>query len=299
MLKSKELPLIVFTLLTQAAVGLFATMVIVREFLGSRVPEALQVTFTQGSLVISLLFLATGTGIATRHLGQQSKAHRAIRNLSSSNLSREMLLGGLFGGIIAVLALLAFLQVGADIVQPIVSFVGLLIGLVLVFTIAKVYLIRTVPAWNSPATPFSFFLTTLLLGLISSVFLWIVASIHTDNQQHDFVATFTQVASILVTILLSAQLTTFLSNLVGLSRRGRAALTSVHTIFVTHRLLFALRIVLAMLSLAPLLVLVGNGVTYSRTAMLLFFAGIALGFVWAGELIGRFLFYESHQRMGL
>jgi anaerobic dimethyl sulfoxide reductase subunit C len=299
MLQSKEWPLIVFTLLTQAGVGLFSILVFIREVLRSHLPENLENLFTQSTLIVILFFLSIGTATAASHLGQRFKAYRAIRNLSSSYLSREMLLGGLFGSMVGFLALLVFLEIGSRNFQTIVSFIGIIIGWGFVYAISKVYHIRTVPAWNSPATPISFSLATLLLGLVSGTFILLLASIQSGNNQNNFVEDFLQSASTVVTLLLIMQLVTFLFHIIRLSRGGRASLASVNTIFVDKRALFISRIVLTVFSLIPLLAIIGKGIDYSETTLLSLVTGATMILVWSAELIGRFLFYESHHRIGL
>lgn len=298
MLRSKEWPLIGFTLLAQVVAGLFAVMVVLCEGAALDMPADLQIAFMRWSLVIGLGLLAAGTVIAASHLGQKLKLYRVIYNLESSSLSREMLLGGLFGGAVALLTLLVFVWPAGGILHTLTAYVGLLLGISLVAVIARVYLIRTVPAWNTPITPISFFLAALLLGGSAGLFLWVALNIQL-NARIDTALPVAQALGVLLVILITVQLVLFLLHLVNLQGRGRAALASLHTVTVTKRPIFILRIALPLLAQGLLLLVVSGFVASGTPGALLVVSGVALLLIWGGELFGRYLFYESHQRIGL
>jgi anaerobic dimethyl sulfoxide reductase subunit B (iron-sulfur subunit) len=140
---TSERSLIAFTLLAQMAVG--ATW-----FLSFMQPHS------RAALAVIALIMLGGLLASFLHLGTPLNAWRSIRNLRTSWLSREVLCAALFtvslGGVLITGGIGIWL---AD-----------AIGLALIVSMAQVYRLRTMPAWNRRPTMVSFFVTTLLLGSV-------------------------------------------------------------------------------------------------------------------------------------
>jgi anaerobic dimethyl sulfoxide reductase subunit B len=141
-----ELPLVGFTLLTQAAVGMAV---------GSLALPTLPLPLL---LAIGIL-LGVGGLTSFLHLGRKRNAWRAVIHLKKSWLSREILMAGLFGATWAATAGVHWLGVGHPNPWPMA-----LLGLGLVYTMGRVYHLRAVASWNSWRTLAAFFLSTLVLG---------------------------------------------------------------------------------------------------------------------------------------
>lgn len=136
-----ELPLVAFTLLGQMAAG----MAVLSFFSG---PLTIAILITIGAL-IGLAGLAS-----LLHLGTRVNAWRALTHLKKSWLSREILMFGLFGASWLVCLLLP----GIGKLPLAASGIGL------VYSMAQVYRLRSVPAWNSNRTLLAFTLSAVLLG---------------------------------------------------------------------------------------------------------------------------------------
>jgi DMSO reductase anchor subunit len=141
-----EFPLIVFTLCGQMAAGL--------AVFGS----FFQLSSWQLLLLGGLLALAALASLA--HLGTPRNAWRAVSHLKKSWLSREILTFGLFGT-----SWLAWLAENWFFKTNYGSLSTALLGLGLVHSMAQVYRIKAVPAWNSWRTNAAFFLSAGVLGL--------------------------------------------------------------------------------------------------------------------------------------
>ncbi len=163
----KERSLVAFTLLAQLAVGAFLALSALD--LGS---GALAGDPAAGALGTRIL-LAIGPVMAAAlagsllHLGSPALAWRAIANVRSSWLSREVLLALLFAACGAACAALRLLRPAAVGPYAPLAAATALAGIGLVYAMARVYRLRTVPAWDTPLTTASFFVTTLLLGSLS------------------------------------------------------------------------------------------------------------------------------------
>jgi len=136
-----EVPLVAFTLLTQMAAG----MAILSFFSG---PLSLSILLTIGGLI------GIGGIISVLHLGTPLNAWRAVFHLKKSWLSREILIFGLFGG--SWLLALLMPRMGK---LPLA-----LCGIGLVFSMAQVYRLRSIPAWDTNRTLLLFSISAILLS---------------------------------------------------------------------------------------------------------------------------------------
>ncbi len=157
--KWEEVPLIMFTLLTQMAAGGFWSML--WTFPRVWAPAGQAITLSQ-LLPLLLVGGSLGAGMlaSLAHLGTKQRAWRALGNLRKSWLSREVLFTGLFGvGLLSTLASVLW-QHG------IIEWVGLTatLGLGLIYSMSRVYRLHTIPAWNTWRTNAVFMGSALLLG---------------------------------------------------------------------------------------------------------------------------------------
>lgn len=163
----KERPLILFTLLIQLSVGAFLTLVALYFlFLRQAGADAASTLTGTGLLAIGPL---VGLGILASlfHLGTPQNAYRALLNWRTSWLSREILFTLLFAFSGATFTALQWYQVGPFSARALVGGVTGLFGLALVYSMARLYMLPTLPNWNASTTPLSFFTTTFLLGSLA------------------------------------------------------------------------------------------------------------------------------------
>ncbi len=97
--------------------------------------------------------LAIGGFFSFAHLGAKRNAWRAPFHLKKSWLSREILTAGLFGA-----------SWFAGIFVPEIKWVTALLGAAFVYSMAKVYRLHVMPAWDTWRTTTGFFVTAALLG---------------------------------------------------------------------------------------------------------------------------------------
>lgn len=157
----REWSLVVFTLLSQTAAGL----VIVNAGLGVWLAGAagdsrhgsILLPFAGGLMLLALL-------VASLHLGRPARGVRALANLGSSWLSREILLALILLSV-TVLACWPVWAAAQWLSAP--AAVAFLAGM------AGVYMQRTVPVWRSWRTPLAFFMTAIVLGVLGGLTLLI------------------------------------------------------------------------------------------------------------------------------
>jgi len=139
--QKSEMPLVVFTLLVQMAVGAFWAAL----------------WMTESIPLIPYLMIGACLGLggffSFAHLGAKQNAWRAPFHLKKSWLSREILFFGLFGA--------GWL---AGFVLPEMKWVTSLIGVGLIYSMAQVYRLHTIPVWDTWRTTAGFFITSALQG---------------------------------------------------------------------------------------------------------------------------------------
>jgi anaerobic dimethyl sulfoxide reductase subunit C (anchor subunit) len=159
--RRRERSLVVFTVLAPTAVGLFAFLLVVRGLAG---PAGDAWIHGPLWLVGPLLLMAVTASLL--HLGTPGRAWRALGNLRTSWLSREILGTMLFGAGWLVLAANHRSGVGATWWVGAVLVAGL--GVAMVASMGRVYRLRTVPAWRSRWTSLAFLLTAGLSGSLAA-----------------------------------------------------------------------------------------------------------------------------------
>ena len=168
--RGSELPLVIFTVLAQMAVGAF---IILGAYLfqtsndGCSFDMACQ--FAIRALLATGIVFGIGMLVSFLHLGHPLRAYRALFHLRTSWLSREILMVGVFGACWMVFDVLLITRLWHT--DQLWGVYGLttLAGLAMIFCMAKVYQMDSMPAWKSWRTSASFYLTMGLLGLLFSV----------------------------------------------------------------------------------------------------------------------------------
>lgn len=143
-----EWPLILYTLLGQAAAGLFLGAVLVRPSAETGVP-------TKRPILVAGILLAGAVLLSLAHLGSPMGAFRAISNLGSSWLAREILMTGIFG-----LLLLASFVRDSRYLHGLTA----LAGIGMVGSMSMLYQSTIIPAWTTSYTMISFLAVTLVAG---------------------------------------------------------------------------------------------------------------------------------------
>ena len=92
---AEEWPLMMFTLVSQLAIGSFLMLVLVRSLLTKQDPQGAAKLTNPGFKAVGVL-MVVALLLSLFHLGTPTGAYRSILNLKSSWLSREILTAGGF-----------------------------------------------------------------------------------------------------------------------------------------------------------------------------------------------------------
>lgn len=158
-----EWPLILFTVLAQTAVGAFLLLgcIILAGKLCIGESDRLHKNMFFIWVLMGLGFMAS-----TVHLGSPLRAMNALNQVGSSWLSNEIFTGSLFFAAGGFYWLLEVLDKGAESLRKALLVIAMIIGVSFMYSMIKVYLIDTVPTWDTIYTPMAFILTTIISGLI-------------------------------------------------------------------------------------------------------------------------------------
>ena len=187
-LNSRENPLVIFTLFTQAVVGAFSIL-----FVGSAAGIDSFQTVTTSSIVTAFLLILTGLQafvlfLSTQHLGKPWRFYRGFNNLRHSPLSKEALAISIFFSFLPLIMLSSLFQSGflslyagtslqvqflswegdklLAYLTPLFVSAAVISGIVGLYYMHCIYRIKARPFWNHWQVLSSFFGTMFSLGAI-------------------------------------------------------------------------------------------------------------------------------------
>lgn len=153
----KKLSLILFTLLSQMVVGSLWTTNY-NYIYDPQFNYPLQIRIITVLMLVCLV-------ISLFHLGAPINAPKAIKNLTNSWLSREILSALILTIILVTLTVNSYFNTPPQLTSFLLA-IASLVGFIFIFSMSKIYTIRTIPAWNTVYTPLSFFNTAFLLSIL-------------------------------------------------------------------------------------------------------------------------------------
>jgi DMSO reductase iron-sulfur subunit len=271
-------PLIWLTLLTQLSVGAVAATVVL-EGARARSPRLPVSPVLAGPATAAFVAGTLALGASLLHLGRPTRALKAMRNIATSWLSREVALFSLFSAFSFVYAA-AWLRSAAP---PLWIGAGAVAaGGAGLFASARLYLVPARPVWNSLRTPVSFFSTAAALGP-----LLVLLCIDRNRLRPAWIVVLVGVAAAgaMAQLAVAAHLARALRRGSGPQHQGGAQL-----LFGPFATLFQLRVLAAAGGLALLAWAVAAPVGGAAAGGRLAGAFVALAL---GELAGRYLFYVT------
>ena len=162
----REWPLAVFTVLGQTAAGVFIAAVLPLYLFPGRHGETATRNTRLLLLIVVTVVLAAAAAVSFFHLGRPFRAVNALNNIRSSWLSREILSELVFLAGLGILAGLELLGYGEAPAARAVAGVAAAAGILFLFSMIRLYMLPTVPAWKGLYTPLSFVLTAALTGTL-------------------------------------------------------------------------------------------------------------------------------------
>ncbi|HQR26920.1 MAG TPA: dimethyl sulfoxide reductase anchor subunit [Nocardioides sp.] len=167
-MNTHELPMVIFTVLTQMSVGTFLALGVIELLTRRRHDQETRDRLVDPALYAIGPTLVVGLAVSMLHMNDPTNMLNVIRHGDSSWLSREIWMGVLFAAVGFLYAFLEWFKKGSHSLHQVIAGAAALLGLGLVWAQSMVYYsLVTVPAWHSWVVPFQFFATTVLLGALA------------------------------------------------------------------------------------------------------------------------------------
>lgn len=304
---TNEWPLIIFTILAQMSVGAFLVLGAVHLYASRKAGEAEADRLSDRALVAIIITLGLGLLASIFHLNSPLGSPRAITNLANSWLSREIAFGVGFGLLGAAFAVMQWFKVADFKIRNLVAWLAGLVGVGLIFSMSRSYMMPSQPAWNNLATPVSFYTTALLLGSLALGVAFYVNYTIIQRKNPDCVdcqlgllRDVLSGLSILAVVMLGVEFVVIPLYIASLAVQGGAALLSVNMMFGTFNSAFILRLVLAFVGAGVFgLFLLQSARQDGQLNRLGILACSAFVLVLTAEIIGRYLFYSTRVAISL
>jgi DMSO reductase iron-sulfur subunit len=309
-LSSRENPLVIFTLTTQAAIGAFLI-----TFLGAMFGvESLQ-TLTSSNIYVPFLLSLIGLQafvlfLSTQHLGKPIRFYRGFNNLRHSPLSREALGVAMFlNGVIAVTIFSSFdhgffnwIEAGTilNIVNGVVpwfdqslltmaiqafSYFAIITGLIGLYYMYRIYRIKARPFWDHWQVVTSFFGTMFSLGGVIIGLICIPLALIMGNSVAGLVNSLAGV----IAFGLIFEAIGHIFHARDLQKNGGEGAASYHLLNTQYGKTYVARNILLAISIAAIIGLSSVQLPEAWQGLTLWF--IAAGVILLTALVSRALFY--------
>lgn len=303
----REWALPVYTILMQLSAGTLLLLWIVRAVRLSSLGPAATSRIVKVPLTI-ILFTTFAAMIGSHfHLSQPLRSFLAVVNFRTSWLSREIVFTVLFSLTLVSLTLLHWLTNDRNRLKTILGWAGACLGLILVYCMSHIYLLPTQPAWNSQFTVISFYLTLFFLGCIALPAILLIdysfSSVLAGQQlaeQSLFIRQVLIWCTGAALLAWAAVVATSAQQLMMLRAGDPSAQTSFELLTSLYLPLLILRLIFPLFGILWLIVSLARALNQNRSIQELTTpAYISCISVMVGEILGRFLFYAIHIRLGV
>ncbi|MEJ2013974.1 MAG: dimethyl sulfoxide reductase anchor subunit [Anaerolineales bacterium] len=302
----REWALIIFTLLAQMAAGGFIVLQITRALLVGRLKdETSRLTDLLGVAIMGIL--AVGMLASLIHLGSPLRAYRAVSNFGSSWLSREITFASGFFVFGSIYSLMQWGRWASSGLRNVLATLSGLLALGMIYSMSRIYMIPTEPAWDSFETLISFFTAAFLLGIFLTGSGLVIRhrvlqqGVHGEGSERGRLLSQTLgVYGILAVVLVGVEFVALPVYMAEIGDAAAAAGSSLQELLTSYGLILLLRLLLVFIGAGVLGALIyrfaEKRVWQTRLATLTI-AGFSI--VLVSEVLSRFLFYATRVRMGL
>jgi len=303
----REWALPVYTILMQLTVGAFAVLWLIRHLAGSKFSAQDIDRIIRNPILVIAFTVVVAMGGAHFHLSKPFHSFLAVLNFKSSWLSREIIFSILFFQTTISVLYLTYFQTHRRNLITGLGWLAILFGVILVYCMARIYLIPTQVAWNSTSVIVSFYATTLLLGIMAIACLMVLDLKFAEITKADDVELRSQVIrntcaglTTLTVTLVILSLGIIYVQIHQLANGDPIARTSLNLLVNLYLPLFLMRLVFLISASSSLVYAVVKMYKMQTTPQSLMTpVYLSCLMILVGEIIGRFLFYATHVRVGL
>jgi len=240
-------------------------------------------------VAVALLLMAGALVFSFFHLGSPLKAVYALSALRTSWLSREILMVSVFGLLLLAWYILLRTSSFPERASSMMLWLCLTAGLLMVWSMARIYMLPAVPPWNSAYTPVLFYSGGVMSGFSLFFLLEVPGHEGEDGRYRQL-----PYSRVMVLMILAAFLVRTIFSLFQQPVAPDVA-------FPPDGVPWLLKTVYYMLLVA------GSGLLLKRSFLPVnlsaktwsYLVVIAFLCILAGELLGRFIFYAGYYRLGV
>lgn len=305
-MNTQEWTLIIFTILTEMSVGAFLVLGVVHYFINRKAGEQEADRMTDRVLIAIVVTLGLGFLASLFHLGNPLNAPKAVMNVATSWLSREILFGVIFSVVSVVFVAMQWFKKGSAALRKGIALLTALIGIVFVYIQAQVYMLEVQPSWNHFATPVGFLVTTLLLGVLANgaALVWNYAIVirkdpGCEKRQFELLRMVVRWLAIASILLVGIEIIVIPIYLAALGTGPAMAQESLQLMTGPFNTVFILRLVLGFIGAVVLATFLYRKAVTSEKKYLGTLAISAFLLVLIAEVLGRYMFYATHVRIGI
>ncbi|WP_368916491.1 DmsC/YnfH family molybdoenzyme membrane anchor subunit [Providencia vermicola] len=276
-----EWPLMFFTVIGQSVAGAFMMMAAV--LLSGKLSTELDRKVHYSMFGLWLL-MGIGFLLSTMHMGTPLRAFNSFNRLGASSLSNEVASGAIFFALGGFYWLLAVFNKMPAALGKVWLFIVMVMAVVFVVATSRVYLIDTVPTWNTIYTTMNFILTAFLGGPILAALLLRIAGF--DLQCIRRIPALS-VLALLVSICIAISQGFDLASI-------ETSVQKATDLVPDYGILMDIKVVAIVMGLGCWIMPLIAKRNPSVLNMLIGFL-----FVMAGEIVGRGVFYGLHMTVGM
>lgn len=174
MMNTHEWPLVIFTVLSQGAIGAFCWCFI--ALMACQLSSQKQ-TALQRSMIVLWVMMGVAFALSTMHLGSPLRAMNALFRAGASPLSNEIVTAAAFSAFGGLSWLLSLRRAPFGAINKVLLLITLVCSFLFMYAMSQVYRIPTVPLWDTPLTLLSFVATALIVGSVLAYLLFQVTQV--------------------------------------------------------------------------------------------------------------------------
>ncbi len=284
-LRSREDPLVIFTLVSQAVIGAFMLL-----FIGNMAGVEVIQTLVASSAYLPMLFTLLGIEaialfLSTMHLGKPHRFYRAFNNLKYSPVSREVAGIAVFFNTLGAHFLASLFDMPmAQQAATVFGYAAVISGPIALYFMHKIYRIEARPYWNHWQVLTAFYGNMLTLGGLITALFFVPYMLYTMQP----VDALLQIVAVLMSAGLAIEGVGHYFHARHLNVKGREGAVSYYEQVTTFGKTYRLRNILLMINLVAVMALLF--VEASSVFTLIAWAALALSVI-SVAVISRAMFY--------
>ncbi len=303
----REWALPVYTILMQLTVGSLFVLWMIRSLANSKFSHQEIDRIIRNPIFVIAFTAVVAMGGSHFHLSKPFHSFLAVLNFKSSWLSREIVFTVLFFLTTMSLLYLTYFRAYHRRWITALGWLAIFFGIILIYCMARIYLLPTQVAWNSNMVIFSFYTTSLVLGVMAIACLMVLDLKFAEIQKTDDVElrvevirySFSRLAFMTV-LLIFARILTLFVQMQELAQGDLIARTSLRLLLELYQPLLFMRLIFIVSAAVYFSIPVYRICRWQLPPQKLMMpVYLSCLLILVGEIIGRFLFYATHIRVGI